>query len=423
MYDRAFYMDMNHYIDRMQLMATVPKQFPEITLVDIKGNRVDVKKLASEYHLILITLKNTNCPVCPQLLRILNMFGLDPDTNSFVDPFIQQEFTIDPVQKQYFELLLKKDAYFIIICPGTNSELAEIQQTTPFLEYPFIGGDQALSIAKALELYYSDNEIKPAILEVSKDTLIVQLICGDRGPGRYYHRHLLSRLIELRREREITGILCLREGQEVIGKIKRKITKCQQGKLAPASLLVSPRASKPDTTKFESNFGNASDNNFPNLHVKHANNTSCGTLTNVKDDAIQHSFLPTPTAHVVASDKFANLPLEILEVIFSHLKSDIKSLVNVTGVCRVFYIAACNVIIFHLRNQMSFLELALPRENGKITYLEDDIASDKLLERPKEIGYRELQQRVADTQKLLIGITQWSDRWSPRKIKRFPRNV
>jgi hypothetical protein len=320
--------------------------------------------------------------------------------------------------------LLKKDAYFIIICPGTNSEVAEIQQTTPFLDYSFIAGDQALEIAKALELHYSDSEIKPAILEVSMDTLIVQLICGDRGPGRYYHRQLLSRLIELRREREITGILCLREGQEVIGKMKRKITKCQQGKLAPMSLLVSPKLPKPDTIKSESNFGNTIDNNVPTLLVKQPDtDTSCGTLTSVKNDAIQHSSLPKQTSFTVTTNKFANLPLEILEVVFSHLKTDIKSLVSIAGACRIFYIAACNVIIFHLRNQMGFLELALPRENGKITYLEDDIASDKLLERPKEIGYRELQQRVAQTQKLLISITQWSDRWSPRKIKRFSRNI
>lgn len=57
-------------------------------------------KLAASHHLILITLKNTTCPVCPQLLRILNVYGLDSDNNSLSDPFTLQEWKIDTIRKR-----------------------------------------------------------------------------------------------------------------------------------------------------------------------------------------------------------------------------------------------------------------------------------------------------------------------------------
>jgi hypothetical protein len=59
-----------------------------------------VNQLASNYHLILITLKNTTCPACPQLLRVLNMYGLDPDQNTLADPFTHQQVTIDSSRKR-----------------------------------------------------------------------------------------------------------------------------------------------------------------------------------------------------------------------------------------------------------------------------------------------------------------------------------
>lgn len=60
-------------------------------------------RLASDYHLILITLKRISCPVCPQLLRILNLYGLDPNTNQYVDPFTQKVWEINPHRKRVKE--------------------------------------------------------------------------------------------------------------------------------------------------------------------------------------------------------------------------------------------------------------------------------------------------------------------------------
>jgi uncharacterized protein YlaN (UPF0358 family) len=50
--------------------------------------------------LILITLKNTTCPICPQLLKILNMYGLEANVNTFSDPFSQQVWEIDDIRKK-----------------------------------------------------------------------------------------------------------------------------------------------------------------------------------------------------------------------------------------------------------------------------------------------------------------------------------
>lgn len=59
-----------------------------------------MQSLASSHHLILITLKSASCPICPQLLKILNVYGLDPDTNNFTDPFTLQKLEMDSVRKR-----------------------------------------------------------------------------------------------------------------------------------------------------------------------------------------------------------------------------------------------------------------------------------------------------------------------------------
>lgn len=74
---------------------------------------MDVNQLASNFHLILITLKNTTCPACPQLLKILNMYGLDPDCNDYIDPFTHQEFTIDSDRKRVILQLKELTPYNI----------------------------------------------------------------------------------------------------------------------------------------------------------------------------------------------------------------------------------------------------------------------------------------------------------------------
>lgn len=81
----------------------------KLTQTSLQEKLVDVPRLASEYHLIVITLKSTRCPVCPQLLKILNVYGLDAMTNTYVDPFTQKVWQIDKNRKRV------RDAVFYII--------------------------------------------------------------------------------------------------------------------------------------------------------------------------------------------------------------------------------------------------------------------------------------------------------------------
>lgn len=53
---------------------------------------------------------------------------------------------------QFYRLLLKTDAYFIIICPGEPSQVKKIKQTCNF-NYPFIV-DEDLTLASAIGLRY-----------------------------------------------------------------------------------------------------------------------------------------------------------------------------------------------------------------------------------------------------------------------------
>ncbi|CAG8649857.1 5149_t:CDS:2 [Funneliformis caledonium] len=68
--------------------------FPK-TVVDIDGFTVNVDEAAKRHVLIFITLKATWCPVCPQLLYILNLHGLHDDPpSSFRDAFDRTIITV-----------------------------------------------------------------------------------------------------------------------------------------------------------------------------------------------------------------------------------------------------------------------------------------------------------------------------------------
>lgn len=58
---------------------------------------MDIHNLVSRYNVILITLKSVQCPVCPQLLKILNLYGLDPNMDSYTDPFTSEHLEVDKV--------------------------------------------------------------------------------------------------------------------------------------------------------------------------------------------------------------------------------------------------------------------------------------------------------------------------------------
>ncbi|CAO3657096.1 unnamed protein product [Mucor hiemalis] len=345
------------------------------------------------------------------------MYGLDNDMNTFSDyPYSPQKWEIDTVQKKYFRLLLKYDAYFIILCPGTNAQVEEIQRSTPFLDYPFIAGEQASMLARALKVQLSEEEFMPAILEVSQGTLAVNPIYIGRGPGNYFHQYLLKKLIDDRSKLETKGILCIRDINEMINQLKRKIKKCQNGELALATLSWS---TKPLSSPNSTNSTDSSDGS-----------SSTRTHTTMDASAITEMDATFSTGGNKQTKKqsLVDLPLEILEIIFSSYCDDINSLVKTSGTCRLFYIAICNVLILRLRNEMSYIKPALPQENGMVIWDEADVF-DPSLDRWSEnngegIPFCELNRRVSSATKLISNINQWTLRWSPHnRTRKTKRNI
>ncbi|KAI8981065.1 hypothetical protein BDB01DRAFT_795194 [Pilobolus umbonatus] len=366
---------MQDTFDMFQTMTTTPRSFPVMELVDVKGNKVDVSYLASHYHLILITLTNVDCPGCPQLLKILNMYGLNNDIQ-YPDTLLGQQHTLSVAKQKFFRLLLKQDAYFIVICPGSNARVTMLQENVPFNDYPFIGGDQAIAIAKALKIYISQDELMPALWDISS-TLSVDSIYIGRGPDQYFHRFLLERLMRERYDWELRGITSIKEGHHIISQLKRKQLKCQQGNLVTSISFIQP-------TKTE------------------------------EVDPIYRSGCQSILDH---------LPIEMIEYIFSYL-SDIHSLVKPARTCRLFYSVICNVLVSRIRNQISHLILALPQNKGNFMFDKSELV-DENLDRwrgaEEGIPYRELQRRVIALQNLLMETGEWTKQWSPRRMRILSR--
>ncbi|CAG8795434.1 11894_t:CDS:2, partial [Racocetra persica] len=174
--------------------------FPEV-VVDLNGHSINIKELAKLHVLILITLKAAWCPVCPQLLLILNLYGLqDSPPESFRDPFDGSIMMKVPSEEIPFNrLLLRTDAYFIIICPGPADEVRRIQELCNFSKfpYPFIV-DEGLSLASQIGLRMSRTEMWPFIGHIYPETRIIFPISLGRGPGLYGHNQLLKYLHEYR---------------------------------------------------------------------------------------------------------------------------------------------------------------------------------------------------------------------------------
>ncbi|GAN05851.1 hypothetical protein MAM1_0103c05327 [Mucor ambiguus] len=399
--DTAFYDD-----DVFQTMTITPRAFPQIDLFDVRGNRVDVEQLATDYHLILITLKNTTCPACPQLLKILNMYGLDPDCHEYIDPFTQQEFTIDPVRKRFFRLLLKHDAYFLVLCPGTNAQVGQIQAKTPFLDYPFISTEGgAVELVRALKVHLSDTEFMPAMLRVANNLAVDSVYIG-RGPGQYFHQYLLKQLIEARCKQEMSGIICLRDAHEIMNQLKRKSIKCQQGKLASNWInltrpLTDQHLSRSPTKRSPPPLSNDSDEAI--------------AISDMNDEPMEDI---AHLQHSTTSRLIDHVPAEILELVLGCLADDTPSLVRASRTCRKFYVAICNVLIASIRRQMTYLKPALPHQDNQVVWDEADVA-DESLDRwsggcEEGFPYRKLYKRVSDTRNVLIRTSEWTRHWSPR---------
>lgn len=318
---------------------------------------------------------------------------------------------------------MKYDAYFIILCPGTNAQVEEIQRNTPFFDYPFIAGEQASILAKALKVQFSEEEFMPAILEVSPGTLAVNPIYIGRGPGNYFHQYLLKKLIDDRCKLETKGIICIRDINEMINQLKRKLKKCQNRELALATLSWSTRPlSSPKLTK------PADDANDNNTSTTNTTNTPSTITTKESVSALSKMDTGISSDKQTKKQLLVDLPLEILEIIFSSYCDDINSLVKASGTCRLFYIAICNVLILRLRNEMSYIKPALPQENGIVIWDEADVF-DPSLDRWSEnngegIPFSELQRRVSSATQLISNISQWTLRWSPHNRTRKPkRNI
>ncbi|KAI8362708.1 hypothetical protein EDC96DRAFT_512273 [Choanephora cucurbitarum] len=345
-------------------MTITPRKFPSIDLFDVNGNTLDINRLTLKHHLILITLKSTTCPACPELLKLLNLYGLDENMHDYIDPFTHQQYTVDPMRKKFFRLLLKHDAYFIILCPGTNREVQEIQHKTPFLDYPFVSSEGGANrLVKALKVQLSEEEFMPAILSVSPHTLSVDSVYIGRGPGQYFHQHLLNRLIHLRLKQEQTGIYLVQQAHETIQLLKRRQLKCQEGNLAMARLSLS---------------------------------------------------VPTPTEPVVCEPSvFDQLPSELVEWILSSF--ELNELVKASGTCRLFYRAVCQVMIIQVRAQVASLASALPpldRDESEVILL--DRWSDTYLE---GASFDILSSFISTLSNTLSEIDRWTKQWSPRRTR------
>ncbi|KAI8145873.1 hypothetical protein BJV82DRAFT_576871 [Fennellomyces sp. T-0311] len=366
-------LDFDDGIGHFQTMTTTPRTFPLAEATDVRGQRVDVRQLASDYLLVLITLKRADCPVCPQLLKMLNLYGLEPDANKYVDPFTQREWDIEPDRKKFFRLLLKRDAYFIVICPGSEEAVAQIQQDTPFMQYPFIGGEQAMSLGHSLKLNMSDTELWPAMLEVEPNNLAASLISFGRGPGEYDQNRLFKKLFIERCHMEIRGMEAMAEARSLIEQTKRRIVKCRDKKLAGYNLSLLPRQPPPQPPKEEE----PSNESRPFHDV---------------------------------------LPPEILDIVLS-FTPDTRSLVKLARTSRLFYMTSCNVIIQRLKDKTLLVQNALPKKDGQVLEIEDEALSiglNRWHDDSEGVGYRDLERRVVALKAINTDVTKWTRQWSRR---------
>lgn len=301
---------------------------------------------------------------------------------------------------------MKHDAYFLVLCPGTNAQVGQIQAKTPFMDYPFISTEGgAVELVRALKVHLSDTEFMPAMLRVANNLAVDSVYIG-RGPGQYFHQYLLKKLIETRCKQEMSGIVCLRDAHEIINQVKRKSIKCQQGKLASNWInltrpLTAQHLSRSPTKRSPPPLPTDSDEA---IAIAGMNDEPMKDITHIQHDT--------------TSRLIDDIPSEILELVLDCLADDTPSLVRASSTCRKFYVAICNVLIASIRRQMACLEPVLPHQEGQVVWDEADVA-DESLDRwsggcQEGFSYRELSSRVSDARDVLIRTSEWTRHWSPR---------
>ena len=127
--------------------------FPKI-ITDIEGNNINLKELATQKTVAVITMKSPDCPVCQaQIIRIM----------------------------QNFDKLAVFNITFLVLSPTPIEKIYKAKETTQF-PFPFIP-DHDLKIAQSLDLLLSKTEILPSILILNEK---LELEWAQRGRNALY---------------------------------------------------------------------------------------------------------------------------------------------------------------------------------------------------------------------------------------------
>ena len=137
--------------------------FPEL-INDINGNTINLKELAVQKTIAVITMKSSDCPVCQtQILRII----------------------------ENFDKLIACNVTFLVLAPGPEEKLLQAKELTKF-PFPFIV-DNELKIARSLDLLLNETQILPSIL-ILNDKLEVEWTQRGRNALYFGDPELMKRL-------------------------------------------------------------------------------------------------------------------------------------------------------------------------------------------------------------------------------------
>ena len=137
--------------------------FPEL-ISDIGGNTINLKELAVQKTVAVITMKAPDCPVCQtQILRIM----------------------------ENFDKLNACNVAFLVLSPGPGQKLQTTKNLTKF-PFPFII-DQNLKLARSLDILLNETQILPSIL-ILNEKLEVEWAQRGRNALNFGDLELMKRL-------------------------------------------------------------------------------------------------------------------------------------------------------------------------------------------------------------------------------------
>lgn len=138
-----------------------PAHFPPI-VIDTDGNRLDVVELATNHHLVLITVRTPDCPVCAtQLERV----------------------------KAILPELEACNVRFLVLLAGPYEGVIALKQSSEF-DYPFLA-DPEMQIVAPLGLAMEWGQLFPGMLEIRPDLTLGWRAMG-RNSGHYNDEALLD---------------------------------------------------------------------------------------------------------------------------------------------------------------------------------------------------------------------------------------